>query len=54
MNDGKYLLLCCGVDGSRMAAGFAGVLPPSRLTIAETTGNAISRYAQSSEPPTAI
>ncbi len=44
MKDGKYLLLCGGVGGSRMAAGFAGVLPPSRLTIAVNTGDDFDHF----------
>jgi len=41
---GKYLLLCGGVGGSRLAAGFADVLPPERLTIVVNTGDDFDHF----------
>lgn len=45
MSGGKYVLLCGGVGGSRLAAGFAAVLPPERLTIIVNTGDDFDHFS---------
>ncbi len=44
MSESRYLLLCGGVGGSRMAAGFAAVLPPERLAIVVNTADDFDHF----------